>query len=627
MRGKIICVNLLCLTIISVFVRPGSLKSLFDMRSLEGTSLQSVVALARATALAASGPPAATATIDSLSKSGGNLRKSISDPGRGGERSADNGDIAGAGAGGSGYTGEEMPGSGLQQTVVTQTVVTQTVVTNLEVQDNHVHSEAKTALPNAASVVTDVDNQAKHAAGKVSLAPANAAPTDAAPTAITDLDEQPNQADSKDNNGNTPVDEDNWARFKKANIPQSMDNDGNSDDDNNDKGNGIKSVASTTADTLTKTTPTTTTSLPYFNASDWDQFVKWKQRVPFEGNKPPRILIYTWCTEDTFVKFQNEVYWKSCYGHLHGYDVVFSDKKNFSGMAEYKGPGIGQLSDWYSEENMWALWSDIQPYLKSGKYDYVFMMGADVLIQGAWMHWPVWAWDRGHDVTVMDQHHFPFRWSYGLNENDVLFKATDFTLQFINEVFEFRKGFHLQGDNGPYMEGILRTLGRIAESEGREGYHQECYPLVQIDKPSVLSFSSGWWERRNDQFDTCFFKQLNRMTGSYGYRNSKGIGFYPTFIGFDGKAVLPKEFLPGTSAPYVPPEHVHYPLLPLGPWANCWSSVRTFWNKPWMNCFAYHWNGPKDPSKHGTVSGGTCPDPTFDWANNPYNPANRGKKN
>jgi len=325
--------------------------------------------------------------------------------------------------------------------------------------------------------------------------------------------------------------------------------------------------------------------------------------------------------------FQNENYWKSCYAHLHGFDVVFSTKMNFTGTAKYHGPAPkgkdgAFVASWYSEDNMWAWWSDIQNYLFSGKYDYVFMMGADVLVQYYWFDWPVWAWDRGHDISVMDQDHFSYHLAYGLNENNILLRPTNFTKDFILEAFEFRKGFHLQGDNGPYMETILRTLGRIAASEGRMGYYEMCYQWLTLPKPSVMMLNDLWWGNRNDQYDACFFNELERLVGGYGYRKTRGIGFYPTYIGFDGDALVPENFK-NESPPKVPKEHPHSSIVPLGPWANCWSSVRLSWKRPDYNCFAYHWNGPKDPSQHSVVSGGKCPDPTFNWDTNPYNPANR----
>mmetsp|Transcript_66662 Transcript_66662/g.126985 ORF Transcript_66662/g.126985 Transcript_66662/m.126985 type:complete len:260 (+) Transcript_66662:225-1004(+) len=258
-------------------------------------------------------------------------------------------------------------------------------------------------------------------------------------------------------------------------------------------------------------------------------------------------------------------------------------------------------------------------------------MGADVQLQFYWAHWPVWAWDTGNDITLMDQENFPAHLGYGLNENDILFRPTEFSKRFILEAFEFRKGFHLQGDNGPYMESLLRTVGRWAGSQGQIGYYDTCLQWLNISKPSVLLFKERWWNQINMQYSRCFFSELSRMAGPYGYRKTKGIGFYPSFIGWDGNVYLPDSFRepPHENVPpthrnvQVPPTHIHYDLVPLGPWANCWSSVRVNWRRPDTNCFAYHFNGPKDLGQHSYVHGGSCRDPTFDWAASPYNPANR----
>mmetsp|Transcript_3720 Transcript_3720/g.6144 ORF Transcript_3720/g.6144 Transcript_3720/m.6144 type:complete len:508 (-) Transcript_3720:84-1607(-) len=367
---------------------------------------------------------------------------------------------------------------------------------------------------------------------------------------------------------------------------------------------------------------TTTTTRFFLEKDDRAQFADWKKRVSFEGDDLPRVLMYTWCTEDTFWKFQNENYWKSCYAHLHGFDIVFSQTKNFTGVAVWTGDQGGAIGAWYNEENMWAWWWDIQNYLFSGKYDYVFLMGVDVLLNGGWFWWPVWRWDRGHDITIMDQHSMPFMERYGLNENNVLWRPTQLAKDFINEGFSFRKQFNLQGENGPYMETILRFVGRAAEAENRTGYSDLCLETVEIPKPSPLLMASEWWMRRNDQYDRCFFEELERMVGGYGTRDTKNIGFYPTFISANNKVLIPEDFFHG-QRPYVPPDHPHRDLTPLGPWANCWSSVIGHWKHPSLNCFAYHFNGPKDMSKHNKVSGGTCPDPTFDWEASPYHPANR----
>mmetsp|Transcript_47441 Transcript_47441/g.84000 ORF Transcript_47441/g.84000 Transcript_47441/m.84000 type:complete len:474 (-) Transcript_47441:75-1496(-) len=386
----------------------------------------------------------------------------------------------------------------------------------------------------------------------------------------------------------------------------------------------ITTIGTTTTSTTTSTRTTTGRfsgvirgRSPLYVVNDSLRFTDWSQLLKWTSNKLPRVLIYTWCTEDTYSKFTNEVYWKACYAHAHGFDIVFTPSKNFSGTIQWdwskdKDGGQRDVDQWYSEENMWAWWHDIQQYLFSGKYDYVLMMGADTLIQESNLDFPAWAWDTGHDVTVMDQYHFKYPDSYGLNENVLLFKPSSFSKAFIEECFEFRKGFHLQGDNGPYMETLLTVIGREVEATGREGYNKKCYQYLKLEAPAsvVLKEETKRWMKLNDDYSRCFFSELDRLIGKYGARTSKNIGFTPTYL---WDSALGKVLLPSDAR-----EKPNYP----GPWANCWSSVRKWWTYPAKNCFAFHWNGPKDPDMFGYVKG-QCPDSTFNWKASPYNPENR----
>lgn len=320
---------------------------------------------------------------------------------------------------------------------------------------------------------------------------------------------------------------------------------------------------------------------------DWARRYKHSSRT-----KPPRVLIYTWCTEDSYTKFENEVYWKACYAHSHQFDVVFSSAESISGEQGNSEGGIGAWVD------------DIQKYLFSGKYDYVFMMRAEVLIQESNFDFPVWAYDRGSDITVMDQHFFDDFKAVGLDANNILFKPSNFTRNFLQELLKYRRGFHLHGEHGPYMETILLFLGRESKKQGRSDYDGACSQYLKLDEPEIKlkMESKSKWIGLTELYSKCFFDHLDSLVGIWGERNAGHFGFSPIYVPFNGSQLLPSSF---------------HGNVTLGPWANCLDAVRKFWSLPSVNCFAYHWSDDSDPSIGGAVKG-TCPDPTFEWPNSKY---------
>ena len=79
--------------------------------------------------------------------------------------------------------------------------------------------------------------------------------------------------------------------------------------------------------------------------------------------------------------------------HVHGFDVLFTGVRNVSGMKK-----VDSSVGYYSDENMWSWLPILKAHLKSGQYDYVFYLGADVLIQEIHLGFPVWMYDRGHGL-------------------------------------------------------------------------------------------------------------------------------------------------------------------------------------------------------------------------------------
>lgn len=345
-----------------------------------------------------------------------------------------------------------------------------------------------------------------------------------------------------------------------------------------------------------QTTTATPTKVPYFSESD---YARAAPSSFFRGRfKPgmPRVVIATWCTEDLMTRFMNEVYWKSCYAHAHGFDVLFTGvRPNVSGVKVYEANVLGSDSrTWYGDENMWPWVPIIKALLMSGDYDYVWYVGGDVLIQEINLDFPVWAWDtgKGHDITVMDQQYN----EWGLNLNGLLIKPTQWSIDFLDTLYAHRKNFNLQGDNGPYMETILYYLNMERQGQGFRPYQDTCWPLLIQDRPSGIinaeddKEGTHHYQDLNKAYATCFFKEFDRLAGFFSFRDSTNIGFSKT-MGKDAK-----------------------------PWANCWSLLRMYtdWE---TNCFALHWNGLQ---KFGRPQGivGTCPDPTFDWAADPNNADN-----
>lgn len=345
----------------------------------------------------------------------------------------------------------------------------------------------------------------------------------------------------------------------------------------------------------------------FYGGNDFLWFKDWSQR--FQYPRSPRVLIYTWCTENSFKMYENEAFWKSCYAHVHGYDVVFSDALNVSGVKRPPGELAGEFMDkWYSDDYMWAWNRDVQRFLFSGKYDYVFHVGADVLFDKMYLDFPVWAYDTGHDITIMDQDYV----SYGYNQNAVLFKPTAFTREYLDLHYSYRVDYWTQGDNGPWMEAMLVYLGREAEATGRPGYGNQCAVHGKFTMPSGMLLRVDKEEaiRNTTRYSQCFFIELDRLARTFGHREARHVGYSKVRLKTEHGEMLPEH------NDLLSSDHVM-------PWANCFTHVRDKWDRFEKNCFAYHWNGAKLATQQATATG-ICPDPTFDWKSSPWNYVNRG---
>jgi len=292
----------------------------------------------------------------------------------------------------------------------------------------------------------------------------------------------------------------------------------------------------------------------------------------------------TWCTEDTLTKFYDEVYWKACYAHLHGFYV------EFTGVMKVTGTPKSGATEWYSDDNMWAWIPIMKERLTSGLYDYVINLGADVLITQTFLHFPVWQWDEGHDITIMDSSKNLSEW--GMNQNAILFKPSTWTLAFLETLYGFRKNFNLQGDNGPFMETLLKHLGHEAEANNRTGYTDDClaYLVLQVPATTIIKRDPEEYRALNLRYSNCFYDNLDRLAGPFGHRKSNHIGFTKLFA---------KDQLP---------------------WANCWSAVSLYFpDYVRANCFALHWNGLQKLKVARTRLVGKCPDARFNWSRSAYN--------
>lgn len=364
----------------------------------------------------------------------------------------------------------------------------------------------------------------------------------------------------------------------------------------------------------------------FYGFTDLLWFKEWSHR---STSRLPTVLIYTWGTEDTFKMFVNEIYWKACYAHAHGFDIVFAEDLNVKGLKQFQYTDDKFMTKWYSEEMMWAWHPDIGRFLFSGKYDYVFNVGADVLFNSKYMDFPVWAYDAGHDVIIMDQDYV----GWGLNQNSILLKPTSFTKQFLDADYEYRAEFWTQGDNGAWMENILVFLGRENEEAGRPGYNNSCakFGILPMPQPVLNEKNFTLALYLGFSFCKCFFQEFDRLAGSFGHRKSKHIGFTKTFavsvsnISNDSNVSnVSTVSTAWNEGKILPEESTGFGPSRVKPWANCFDHVRLHWTQPDANCFAFHWNGEKKGSQHSVVKG-KCPDPTFDWKKSPWNYVNRGK--
>lgn len=357
---------------------------------------------------------------------------------------------------------------------------------------------------------------------------------------------------------------------------------------------------------------------PMYVQSDSAWFSEWSKRVKWPSSSLPRVLILTWCTESAYYRYINEVYWKCCYAHAHGFDITFTSEKNFTGKKGWNWPMFSHLGYNGQENNDWAWVYAVHEYLEGGRYDYVFLMTFDTLIQQHNLDFPIWAWDRGHDITLMDQYHFVYPEAYGLNVNNVLFKNTEYTKQFLKDLWNFRGGFYLFDDEGPFMVNLLVHLSREAKEWGKAPYTDSCSQWMRLGDSydNMMHKEYHKFAKIAGHFSACFFKELDRMVGAYGFRFSNHIGFSTTFnLQPSGNRLLPEYY----TKPSV-----------LGPWANCWRNIRKWWPKPERNCFAFRWNGPHMvliPAERAAMYDfvqGQCPDPTFDWWWSPFNNRLRG---
>mmetsp|Transcript_118969 Transcript_118969/g.210295 ORF Transcript_118969/g.210295 Transcript_118969/m.210295 type:complete len:392 (-) Transcript_118969:106-1281(-) len=341
---------------------------------------------------------------------------------------------------------------------------------------------------------------------------------------------------------------------------------------------------------------TTTTSSYFYSESDCDRYLQWGGRKDDTCNSMPRVLLYTWSTENTFADYRNEVYWKACYAHMHGFDLLIADPFHVDTAKDWRG--------WYTNFNLWAWWVSLVDQVP--KYDYVFTTGADVKFSEEWLHFPVWAFNPGHsDLSIMDQCYS----DWGLNENAFLFKNTDWSMSFLRNGLTFKDKDIIQGDNGGWMEMLLIAFGDEALSRGEDGYSNKCLPHLLLDEPleKVLNRTDDYFARKNQNYSKCFFAELDRLAGPYNQRfKSDHVAFNP-LLNVDNK--------------------VSYSSIP---WANCWSHLHdpfyakkcVQWNAT-TSCFAFHWNGLSKLLENHTEVRGTCPDPTFRWDLSPYNTINR----
>jgi len=361
-------------------------------------------------------------------------------------------------------------------------------------------------------------------------------------------------------------------------------------------GSSVPARALSTPETTTKVTTTTTTVKHFFTDSDCERYRRWPWKKDDTCKNMPKILLFTWCTESTYESYRNEMYWKSCYAHMHGYDLIIADPFNTK-----------EGSDWYTNFNLWAWWVALKDQVP--KYDYVFTTGADVLLTQNWLEFPVWAFDAGNkDLNLMDQCYS----DWGFNENAFLFKYTNWSMDFLNQGLIFKEKSIIQGDNGGWMENILISLGQEVAEKGGKGYSNKCLPHLMLSEPleKVLKRKDKLYAQKNLDYSKCFFSELSRMAGPYNMRLSKHIGFNP-LMDVSDKTMESRV-----------------------PWANCWSHLHDpFFSKtcvgdldPKVHCFAFHWNGLSKLLENHKIIHGSCPDPTFNWDASPYNTKNRRKK-
>ncbi|KNC52308.1 uncharacterized protein AMSG_01139 [Thecamonas trahens ATCC 50062] len=282
-----------------------------------------------------------------------------------------------------------------------------------------------------------------------------------------------------------------------------------------------------------------------------------------KAGEPLRVLIFSWATEDTYTKYETEVYWKACYAATHGYDLIITDELDPKLVAAEAADGDDEYSQegWYREERMYAWHKALTRHLVSGEYDLVYMIGADTLLVPPMMNFALTRYYEGHPLTIMDQK-FQF---WGYNQNALLFstQAAGSWLEAFRAVFFARhKQFTLQSDNGSFMETMLEFLGAEAELNGLPGYDGKCGKLAVLDIPAgkLAKIDFSTYEATMLAYSECFFPELGRLAGPYNERKSS----FVNFVAHTDER----------------------------PWANCWGGLRLNHPDEWRSrCFGIHLNG------------------------------------
>ncbi|KNC47107.1 uncharacterized protein AMSG_03536 [Thecamonas trahens ATCC 50062] len=245
-----------------------------------------------------------------------------------------------------------------------------------------------------------------------------------------------------------------------------------------------------------------------------------------KGSGKPRVLMFTWATEDTYERFESSYYWKACYAAKHGYELIVTDEMDnawddFDKKTETDG-------GWYRESRMYAWHKAITKHMVSGEYDLIWMTGADTLMVPRHFDVQLTDYYDGYPLTIMDQE-FDI---WGFNQNALLMEAQapgSWIEAFRAIHFTGSKEHIVQSDNGMYMITILEMLGAEAKLRGEKGYAQKCNKLAILDMPAPVLDNTDFeeYKRRNIALGECFFAELERLAGPYNSRRSSYINLVP----------------------------------------------------------------------------------------------------